>query len=117
MNNRRVEKKLKKELKFLQDRFQAGHSLTVKHLPGEIRYSLNNRPLSGEVCGRLILIFEEDEVKAIETLHHEFIEFILFPLIKEYIEIINIQNKLLSQLLYKRKEDVVEQLTKSLKKS
>lgn len=117
VNNRRVEERLKDELKILQDKFHTGHSLTVKHLPGQLRYSQYNKPLSGEIKGNLILIYEDDEARAIETLHHELIEFILFPLIKEYIEIINIQNKLLSQLLYKRREDIVEQLTNAMKKS
>lgn len=117
MNNRKVDEKLKEELKILQNKFNNGHQLTVKHLPGEIRYSQNNKPLSGEVNGHLILIYDDDEARAIETLYHEFIEFILSPLINDYLDIINIQNKLLTQLLRKRKEDVVEQLTKSMKES
>ncbi|MCK5562414.1 MAG: hypothetical protein KAJ51_17570, partial [Thermoplasmata archaeon] len=68
MYNRRVDEKLKEELKVLQNKFNAGHELTVKHLPGEIRYSQNGNALSGEINGYLILIYEDKEARAISTL-------------------------------------------------
>ena len=114
MTKNNNDKKLKDELKLLQNKFNAGHELTLKYLPNEIRYSQNGNPLSGEVNGNIILIYDDIEARAIATLHHEFIEYMLSPLIKDYIDIINHQNKLLTQLLCKRKEDVVERLTKSL---
>lgn len=114
MNKSNIEKKLNEELIFLQNKFNKGHELVLKYLPGEIRYSQNDKPLSGEVNGNLILIYDDKEDRAISTLQHEFIEYLLTPLIKDYLNIINNQNKLLTQLLCKRKEDVVERLTKSL---
>lgn len=114
MNESSIEKKLKEELKFLQNKFHKGYELTLKYLPWEIRYSQNDKPLSGEVNGNIILIYDDKEEIAISTLHHEYIEYLLNPLIKDYLDIINHQNKLLTQLLCKRKEDVVERLTKSL---
>lgn len=114
MTRSSIVKRLKEELKLLQNKFNVGHELILKYLPNEIRYSQNGKLLSGEVNGNLILIYEEMEVKAIATLRHEFIEYILSPLIKDYLDIINNQNTLLTQLLCKRKEDVVEKLIKSL---
>jgi hypothetical protein len=114
MTKKCIEKRLEEELKILQNKFDAGHELVLKYLPNDIRYSQNGKLLSGEVNGNIILIYDNKEDLAISTLHHEFIEYLLSPMIKDYLDIINTQNKLLTQLLIKRKEDVVERLIKSL---
>ncbi|MCK5562082.1 MAG: hypothetical protein KAJ51_15895, partial [Thermoplasmata archaeon] len=61
MNKSSIEIKLKEELKRLQNIFNAGHLLCVKHLPNEIRYNHSGKPLSGECQANIILIYEPEE--------------------------------------------------------
>ena len=56
MKNSKVHEKLKQELKFLQNKFNKGYELTLKYLPNEVRYSENNKPLSGEIVHDIIII-------------------------------------------------------------
>ncbi len=115
MNKNRVDEKLKEELKSLQNKFNAGHELTIKYLPDEIRYSENNKPLAGEIVSDIILIYEAKEEKATAALHHEFLEYLITPLLKDSFYIISYQNKIITQLLLRKKEDIVEQLCNSLR--
>ena len=108
--------KLNEELKFLQNKFNKGYELTLKYLPGEIRYNENNKPLAGEIINDMIIIYEAKEEKAIATLHHEFLEYLIIPLLKDSFYIISYQNKIITQLLLNKKEDIVEQLSNSLRK-
>ena len=116
MNKSSIDKKLKEELKSLQNKFNKGHELTLKYLPNKIRYSENNKPLAGEVVNDIIIIYEAKEEKAIQTLYHEFIEYLIIPLLKDSFYIISYQNKIITQLLLNKKEDIVEQLSHSLRK-
>ena len=115
MNKSSIEKKLKQELKFLQNKFNKGYELTLKHLPGEIRYNENNKPLAGEIINDMIIIYDAKEEKAIATLHHEFLEYLIIPLLKDSFYIISYQNKIITQLLLNKKEEIVEQLSHSLR--
>ena len=110
-----VEIALNKELRRLQGIFRIGTELKVLHKPGETRINKNGKPLSGEISGDFILIYEENKEKAISTLYHEFIEYLIMPLIQDYINIINSQNQSITELLVKRKEEVVERFMKSLR--
>ena len=115
MNKSNIEKKLKEELKFLQNKFNKGHELTLKHLPNEIRYNENNKPLAGEVVNDIIIIYEAKEEKAVQTLYHEYFEYLIIPLLKDSFFIISYQNKIITQLLLNKKEEIVEQLSNSLR--
>jgi hypothetical protein len=117
MVRNRVEETLKKELKKLQKMFDACHELTLKYLPGEIRYSQNGKPLSGEVSGNVILIYEDKEDKALSTLYHEFVEYLITPLIGRYLDVINYQNKIISKFLSDKKEEIVERFAKTLNRA
>ncbi len=115
MKKDRVDEKLKKELKFLQNKFHKGHELTLKYIPNEIRYNENNKPLSGEIVNNIIIIYEAKAEKAIATLHHEFLEYLIIPLLKDSFYIISYQNKIITQLLLNKKEEIVEQLSNALR--
>jgi hypothetical protein len=115
MKKNRVDEKLQKELKSLQNKFNKGHELTIKYLPNEIRYSENNKPLAGEIVNDIILIYEAKEEKAVQTLYHEFFEYLIIPLLKDSFYIISYQNKVITQLLLNKKEEIVELLSHSLR--
>ena len=93
-----------------------GHELTLHHLPGEHRTGQNRTTISGEVQGKTILIYDEDEKEAVKTLYHEFVEYIISPIIQQHMDVINHQNKIISQLLYSKREEVVERLCGGLEK-
>lgn len=115
MNKSSIEIKLKEELKFLQNKFHKGYELTLKYLPNEIRYNDNNKPLAGEIVNDIIIIYEAKEAKAIQALYHEFIEYLIIPLLKDSFYIISYQNKIITQLLLNKKEEIVEQLSNALR--
>jgi len=114
---------LREELQRLKILFDKGHSLSVVHLPGEIRYS-EGVVLSGEVQGDIILIYESTEEKAISTLYHEFIEAVLIvPLVKQCYKVMHHQQKMLAEkdeiihrLLMQSKESVVDGLSIPIRK-
>ncbi|MCK5560160.1 MAG: hypothetical protein KAJ51_06185 [Thermoplasmata archaeon] len=126
-----VEERLKEELKRLQNIFNAGHSLTVKHLPNKIRYNKLGKTLCGECQGNIILIYEPEEEASMNVLYHEYIEAIfIVPLVKKYYEVLHNQQKMLAykdkmlaekdevihQLLMQFKEDTVEALSNQIRK-
>jgi hypothetical protein len=61
-------KRLKEELKSLQQKFNAGQELSLKYLPNEVRYSQFGNILSVEVDGNGILIYDDKLEKAITPL-------------------------------------------------
>ena len=80
----KVQKLLERELFNLKSRFQLAHELKVKWLPNE------NSKKSGEVIGRNIYVYEEEETKALDTLKHELIEYMLTcELVAPYKKMIN----------------------------
>lgn len=114
MSNEKIEQRLKEELLHLQNRFGKGFGLSVRHLPNKVRYNENGRVLSGEINGDLVLIYEDKLDKALLTLNHEFIEYLIIPLIRGYLDVINYQNKIITKLLCDRKETLVESLIRPL---
>ena len=67
-------------------------------------------PLSGEVKGSTMYIYDVMERKAMDTLHHEFLDSCVSEAIQPYIEVANLLMKLLNEYAYKRKEAIVEGL-------
>ena len=105
---------LLKELECLKTKFHTGHELTLHYFPGQYRTGQNGNTLSGEVQNHTILIYDQDLETAIRTLYPEFLEYLISPIIKQHMDVINNQNKIISQLLYSKREEVVEQLRRGL---
>jgi len=98
------EDKLLAELELLKRKLNLGHELTLKWLPGE------KDGICGEVKGNMILIYEGDETKAMETLRHEFLDFVISQTVEPYQKIANKLIGLINDEAYSRKEKLVEAL-------
>jgi len=70
--------------------------------------------LSGKVKGGTIYIYEKGEGKAMDTLRHEFLDFCVSQAIDPYRRVTNTLIKLLNDDAYKRKEQIVEALSRLL---
>jgi hypothetical protein len=68
--------------------------------------------LSGEVKGNHIYIYEEDEEKAINTLKHEFLDYIISKTMEPYERIANKLIQLTNEEAYRRQEKLTEALAK-----
>ena len=68
----------------------------------------------GGVRGKDILIYEESEDKALDTLRHEFLDYYISQAIEPYKEVTNWLIKMINGGAYKRKERVIEALAKLL---
>ncbi len=100
------EHRLQEELEHLKRTTGLGTGLNVIWVPD----SLN--PLSGEVKDSTIYIYEKNERGALDTLHHEFLDYCVSQAIQPYREVANTLMKLLNEHAYKRKEAIVEGLSK-----
>ena len=96
--------RLSKELERLKRKLGLGYELTVKWLP---RRKIE---ICGEIKGDVILIYEEDEAKAIETVKHEFLDYLISKAIDPYQKITNKLIGLINDEAYLRKEKLVEVL-------
>jgi len=106
--NANIETKLQKELEKLKKKLNAGHELRVVWLPTP------SSKLSGEVKDHVIYIYEPDENKAIETLRHEYIDYLISQAIEPYKTAANTFIKLLNETAYEKKEEVINALLKLL---
>lgn len=70
--------------------------------------------LSGEVKGSTLYIYEESEEEAKAVLRHEFLDFCVSQAIDPYRRVTNTLIKLLNDDAYKRKEQIVEALSRLL---
>jgi hypothetical protein len=98
--------RLIEELGRLQQKLGLGYELSVVWLPD------SRSKLSGEVKGDQIRIYEEDEEKALETLKHEFLDYAISKVMEPYERIANKLIGLVNEEAYRRKEKLVEVLTK-----
>ncbi|MEM2027590.1 MAG: hypothetical protein QXO15_04770 [Nitrososphaerota archaeon] len=104
-----MDKKYKlKRLERLKHLLKMGYELKVVWLPD------NDSNLSGEVKGETIFIYEEDFEKALETLKHEFIDYAISKVIESYRDVTNKLLMLINEETYRRKERVIESLSKLL---
>jgi hypothetical protein len=110
LNMDKVKKRLQSELKQLQSKFNIGYELTIHYLPGQYRTGQNGTTISGEIINNTILIYDLDEESALKTLNHEFFEYMLVPIIDQYRKVINKLIETISQMLYDRREEVVNRL-------
>jgi hypothetical protein len=96
--------RLETELHHLRQKFQMGQELTIQWIP-------NDGPKSGEVAGRTIRIYETNQAKALDTLRHEFIEYLVTrDLVAPYKRLINKLISLFEEEMYDRKEKLIERL-------
>ena len=87
----------------LKKKFQMAHELKVEWFPN------SNEKKSGEALGKTIFVYEEDEAKALDTLKHEFIDYILSSeIVAPYQKLINKLIALFEEEMYERKEKLVE---------
>ena len=99
-----VLRRLQTELARLKNKLQMGQELELEWIP-------NDGPKSGEVTGSTIRIYEADPTKALDTLRHEFIEYLLTrDLVAPYKRLINKLISLFEEEMYDRKEKLVERL-------
>jgi uncharacterized protein Smg (DUF494 family) len=77
----------------------------------KLQWMPNDGPKSGEVTGTTIRIYENEPTKALDTLRHEFIEYLLTQdLVAPYKRLINKLISLFEEEMYDRKEKLVERL-------
>jgi len=93
-----------KELERLKRKLGLGYELIVEWLPG------GKVEICGEVKENVILIYEDNETKAIETLRHEFLDFVISQTVEPYQKIANKLIGLINDEAYLRKEKLVEAL-------
>jgi regulator of sigma D len=90
------------ELERLKQKLGVGHELTVKWLPGK------KLEICGEVKGDCIYVYEEEEQKALETVKHEFLDYLISKTIEPYQKIANKLIGLINDESYLRKEKLVD---------
>jgi len=103
-----VQKKLKEELEQLDRILGLGLNLKVMWIP------CVEKNLLGEVKGGNILIYEEDEDEALNVLRHEVVDYCISQAIEPYKEVLNMFIKMKNEDAYRRKEKIVEALTRLL---
>jgi len=108
-----------KELKRLQQKYSAGFECVVEWQP--LNHTLRPRiyrpdgkqlVVNGEWKGSRLIIYEEEYLeRAIHTLHHEFIEYILMnSLVDPYVILANAVQNVFRTLAYKAQEKQIEVL-------
>ncbi len=106
-----VKTRLEKELERLKRRVGLGLELHVVWAPRRDKYNVDGNPLSGEVRGNVIVIYDEDPEMAFETLKHEFLDYVIsHESEKPYKELINRLIDAFESIMYKKKERVIERL-------
>lgn len=115
MRNESLQSSLSEELEKLKDITQFGRDLEVVWSPSRLS------KLSGEVKGNTILIYEEEPAKALDTLRHEFIDYLVSEAVKPYQKVTILYSVMINTLVeklvdeaYLEKEKVVDSLVKIL---
>lgn len=96
--------RLETELVHLKQKFRMSQELRLE-------WAVNDGPTSGEVIDKTIRVYETDPTKALDTLRHEFIEYLLTQdLVAPYKRLINKLISLFEEEMYDKKENLVERL-------
>jgi len=98
---------LEETLEELKRFFGMGSELNVVWLPGK------SKTLSGEVRGTTVLVYEESRDRAKNVLLHEFLDYCLSRLVEPYRDMLNSIIKMENEKAYRRKEEIVENLSKA----
>ena len=103
--------RLEAELSKLKIWTGLGQQLTLSWLP-DIASDRH-----GEVKGNLILIYDLEEGEALQTLRHEFLDYLITnEVIKPLVDQVNMQKRLIESLIYQRKERIVHRLVELIGK-
>lgn len=101
--------RLETELSSLKQKFGTGQELKLEWIP-------NDGPKSGEVTGTTVRIYESKEAKALDTLRHEFVEYVVVnELVAPYERLVNKLISLFEEEMYDRKERLIERLNELIK--
>ena len=100
---------LEYELEAMKRISKQGLELRVQWMPRE------DGPLSGEVKGDVIYIYESDEKKALDVLEHEFVDYLVTMGIDPFKLMVNSLIKLVNRMAYLNKEKSVEALRALIK--
>jgi hypothetical protein len=98
------QRRLEEELERLKRILKRCYELRVRWLPNVVK------GISGEVKSGCILIYDEDEMVALETLKHEFVDYALSRMVEPYKEFTNQLIALINNMAYERKEGLVDAL-------
>ena len=75
----------------------------------------SDKSVSGEVRNGVVYVYEEEEGKALETLKHELIDYLVTSrIVKPLVELINLLIKSRESDIYREKETIIEALSKML---
>ena len=80
-----------------------------------IWYPQKNFNIEGKVDGNVIIIYSENIVDAIDTLQHEFIDYIISQAIKPYANLVNSLMSIITKDAYETKEDAVESMLRLMR--
>jgi hypothetical protein len=105
----KTQKCLEEELERLRQATGVGQGLSVVWMPSA------DRGLSGEVRGSTIYVYEAEVKEAVQTLRHELMDYLVSQAIEPYKEVTNRLIKMINDDAYRKKERVVETLTRLLK--
>lgn len=105
------QKRLEEELEKLKQILNLGCNLLVKWVPNE------GSKLSGEVKRNTIYIYERDCEEAVKTLRHEVVDYLVSQPIEPYKKVTNMLIKMVNEDAYRRKEKVVEILTRLIEET
>lgn len=101
-------RKLEMEFVNLKKRFRSAQELKLEWIP-------NNGTKSGEVIGGTVYVYERDETKALETLRHEFIDYIISTELETpYKRFINKLISCFEEDMYEKKEHLITMLLEAL---
>jgi len=98
---------LEQALERLKDLTGLGRELKVVWKPGHGK-------LAGEVIGKTIYIYVDDPDEAVETLAHEFVEYIITRPQKPLLRFINALSLLVREQAYRETDKIAEALSKML---
>jgi hypothetical protein len=101
-----TQRRLEEELEILKHVLNLSCNILVRWEPNF------GSKLAGEVKRNIIFIYERDCEEAIKTLRHEVIDYLVSQAIEPYKEVTNRLIKMVNEDAYKRKENVVEALTR-----
>ncbi|MGH1522543.1 MAG: hypothetical protein ACRBB2_09400 [Nitrosopumilus sp.] len=75
----------------------------------------NDSQIEGKVDGNTITIYSEDIANAIDTLQHEFVDYVISQAIKPYIKLVNSLMSIITKDAYETKEDAVESMLRLMR--
>lgn len=101
-----INDRLSRELEKLKRKLNAGYELTVRWIPTP------QSEIFGEVRKNCIYIYVDDEERAVEILKHEFLDYLIVGIIEPYQRFANKLIGLVNEEAYKKKERIIEKLTK-----